>query len=437
MSRSRPRLARALVGAVAVVGATALLAGCSGSGGSGAAPAASYTAAPKDLKADITYATWDQTQSKAIQANVKGFNEQYPGITVNIDVTPYDTYFTKLQTQASSNTMPDVFWMNGPNFQLYADNGKIAPITGEVEAGAIDPKNYPEALVDLYSVKGVRYGVPKDFDTIGLWYNEAIFKQAGVDVPTADWTWDDFQTAAKTISSKLSSKGIYGAVGGMDGQTTYYNTIFQAGGSVLTDDGKKSGYADAATQAGIGFWRDLIASKGSPSIAQLTDTPADQWFVSGKAAMFMSGDWSRTAIADSPIKDDVQVVPLPMGKERATVIHGVTNAVAATGKNLQAAQAFQVYLASKEAQQQQGDMGAIIPAFTGTQDAFAKSMGDVDLQVFLDELDYAKPLPSSANTAAWNALETKYLPGVFAGSEPVDSTLKTLATQMDDALAKE
>ncbi|MFD1722862.1 ABC transporter substrate-binding protein [Amnibacterium endophyticum] len=436
MSRTdHPRVRRA-IGAAAVLGAAALLTACSSGGGGGPAPAASYSPAPKDLKADITYAIWDQTQAKAIEANIKGFNEEYPDISVNVDVTPYDTYFTKLQTQASSNTMPDVFWMNGPNFQLYADNGKIAPITGEVDAGAIDPKNYPAALVDLYTVDGVHYGVPKDFDTIGLWYNRAIFTQAGVAEPTADWTWSDFQDAAKTITSKLRSKGIYGAVGGMDGQTTYYNTIFQAGGSVLTDDGKKSGYDEPATQAGITFWRDLIASKGSPSIAQLTDTPADQWFVSGKAAMFMSGDWSRSAIADSPVKDDVQVVPLPKGKERATVIHGVTNAVAASGKNLQAAQAFQVYLASKAAQQQQGDMGAIIPAFTGTQDAFAKSMPGVDLQVFLDELAYAKPLPSSANTAAWNALETKYLPGVFAGSEPVDPTLKTLATQMDAALAK-
>lgn len=433
----RPITRRALAGLAGVAAAGLLLAGCSSAGAAGGAPSGGYTPAPKDLKATITYALWDQTQVKAIKANLAGFNKEYPGVTVNVDVTPYDTYFTKLQTEASSNTMPDLFWLNGPNFQLYADNGKVEPITGEIKAGAIDPANYSKALVDLYTANGVHYGVPKDFDTIGLWYNKALLAKAGVAAPTADWTWSDFQQAAKAVSAKLNGQGVYGAVAGMDGQTTYYDTIFQAGGSVLSADGKKSEYASPATKQGIAFWRDLIASKGSPSIKQLTDTPADQWFVSGKAAMYIGGDWARSEIADSPIAKDVQVAPLPKGVERATVIHGVSNVVAAGSKNKQAAQALQVYLASKAAQQQQGDMGAVIPAFNGTQASFAKSMPGVDLQVFLDEVAYAKPLPVSKNTAAWNALEAKYLPGVFAGSSPVDSTLQALQSDMDKALAKE
>ncbi|GAA2753662.1 ABC transporter substrate-binding protein [Amnibacterium kyonggiense] len=433
---SHPVTRRALVGLAGAATAGLLLAGCSSPGGSGGAPSGDYTAAPKDLKASITYALWDQTQVKAIQANLAGFKKEYPNISVNVDVTPYDTYFTKLQTEASSNTMPDLFWLNGPNFQLYADNGKVEPITGEIKAGAIDPKNYPSALVDLYTANGVHYGVPKDFDTIGLWYNKALFAKAGVAVPTSDWTWDDLTTAATTISSKLKGQGIYGVAAGMDGQTTYYDTIFQAGGNVISADGKKSEYASDATKKGIVFWRDLIASKGSPSVKQLTDTPADQWFVSGKAAMLIGGDWGRSEIAAAPIAKDVQVAPLPKGEQKATVIHGVSNVVAAGSRNKQAAQALQVYLASKAAQQQQGDMGAVIPAFNGTQDSFAKSMPGVDLQVFLDELAYAKPLPVSKNTAAWNALEAKYLPGVFAGTSPVDSTLEQLQTEMTAALAK-
>jgi multiple sugar transport system substrate-binding protein len=46
----------------------------------------------------------------------------------------------------------------------------------------------PEALVKLYTYDGKHYGVPKDFDTIGVFYNKKIFKDAGVELPTADWT---------------------------------------------------------------------------------------------------------------------------------------------------------------------------------------------------------------------------------------------------------
>ena len=427
---------RALLGAVAALGAAALLAGCSTSSGASSA-SGDYEEAAKDTKATLTYAVWDENQVKAIKANLAGFNEEYPDIKVNVDVTPFANYWTKLQTQGSSDTLPDLFWMNGPNFQLYAANGKLAPITGEVEAGAIDPDQYSSALNELYTYDGTQYGVPKDFDTIGVWMNKALFDKAGVPMPSKDWTWDEFQQTGAELSEKLEADGAYGAAGGMDGQTTYYDTIFQAGGSVVSSDGKQSEYDTKASEAGLQFWTDLIESGASPSIKQLTDTTADQWFTSGKLAMYQGGSWFRSALTGTDLEKDVVVYPLPKGKEQATVIHGVSNVVAEGSKDKAAAQALQAYLASKPAQQQQGDMGAVIPAYEGTQDAFTKTMPDADLQVFLDAVDYAKPLPVSKNTAAWNTLETNLLPSAFDGSEPVDQVTEKLAQEMDAALAKE
>ncbi|MFZ7089423.1 ABC transporter substrate-binding protein [Curtobacterium sp. RRHDQ10] len=431
-SRAARRIAAGIAGAA--VGAL-LLAGCSSSSGASSS-SSSYSKPDKDVSANLTYAVWDQNQVKAIKANLDGFNKLYPNIKVNVDVTPYATYFTKLQTEASSSTLPDLFWMNGPNFQLYAANGKIAPITGEVKAGAIDPSNYSKSLDQLYTYDGTQYGVPKDFDTIGVWMNKALFDQAGVAMPSKDWTWDDFQKTGAELSEKLKAQGAYGAAAGMDGQTTYYDTIFQAGGSVINADGTKSEYNTPAAQQGIEFWTDLIKSGASPTIKQLTDTTADQFFTSGKLAMYQGGSWFRAALEGTDLEKDVVVYPLPKGKERATVIHGVSNVVAANSKHMQAAQALQVYLAGKTAQQQQGDMGAVIPAYEGTQSAFTKSMPDADLQVFLDSVAYAKPLPVSKNTAAWNTLETNLLPSAFDGSEPVADVTKQLASQMDAALAK-
>ncbi|MGW4489348.1 ABC transporter substrate-binding protein [Amycolatopsis sp. NPDC004368] len=427
---------RALAAVAGTVAAAATLAACS-SGSSASTSDSAYSAPDANVSANLTYAVWDQTQVKAINANLAEFNKKYPNIKVNVDVTPYTNYFTKLQTEASSDSLPDVFWMNGPNIQLYASNGKIEPITGEVKAGAIDPKNYPASLDQLYTLDGVQYGVPKDFDTIGVWINKALFAEAGVPIPSKDWTWADLQSTAAQISQKLASKGIYGISAGMDGQTTYYNTIFQSGGSVISPDGKKSAYDDPKTAKGIQFWTDLVKSKAMPTIKQLTDTTGDQWFVSGKSAMYQGGSWARSEVAAAPIAKDVAVLPVPKGDQQATVIHGLSNVVAANSPNKQAAQALQVFLASKEAQQQQGDLGAVIPAYNGTQDAFTKSMPGVDLQLFLDEVSYAKPLPVSKNTAAWNTLETNLLPDAFDGTKPVDAVLKDLASQMNADLAKE
>lgn len=202
------------------------LTGCSSGGGQ---EATRSDVASADTSASITYAIWDKIQLPAIEENIVDFNKFYPEIEVTVNLTPFAQYWTKLQTQASSDTLPDVFWMNGPNFQLYASNGQLAPVTALIDAERIEPSNYPKALVDMYRFEDVQYGVPKDFDTIALWYNKAILDEAGVAAPTDTWTWDDFNTAAKTVSDKLRSQGIYGVVADVSGQTgpttRYYKPV--------------------------------------------------------------------------------------------------------------------------------------------------------------------------------------------------------------------
>ncbi|MFI5084821.1 MAG: ABC transporter substrate-binding protein [Actinomycetales bacterium] len=407
--------------------------------GGGSTPGAQSGPAPSDLKSDITYSYWDVNQKPAMDKVIAQFNEKYPNIKVTSEITPWAQYWTKLQTQGSSNTLPDVFWMNGPNFQLYATNGQLQPLTSLTDSKQVDPANYPDSLNKLYSTGGKQYGVPKDFDTIALWYNKAIFAKAGVPLPTGSWTWDDFHKAAKTISDKLKDQGIYGVATNLSGgQEGYYDSILQAGGNVISADGKKSGYDDPASIKGLQLWADLIADGSSPTLAQMSDTPANKWFDNGKAAMEWTGTWQVSEIKASPVSADASVVPLPSGTQKATVIHGLANVVSAKSKNMQAAEAFQAFLGTKAAALTQADMGAANPAFNGTQQAFVDSVPSFNIKVFEDAANqYALPFPVSKNTAAWNQLETDLLPDAFSGKKPVADVAKDLADKMNALLAKE
>lgn len=225
-------------------------------------------------------------------------------------------YWKKLRTQAQGNELPDVFWMNGPNIQLYAGNGMLAPIDKVTDAG-VKWSDYPEALVKLYTYDGKHYGVPKDFDTIGVFYNKKIFKDAGVELPTADWTWDDFHDKAKKISDWGKSKGIYGCATTIngDGQGTYYNTIFQAGGFVIKDD--KSGFDDPKSIEGLQCWADWVKDGSVASPKVITDTKPSQMFKSGKSAMYWSGDWTASELAEEfkGHENDYDVIVLPKKRQ--------------------------------------------------------------------------------------------------------------------------
>ncbi|WP_457965183.1 sugar ABC transporter substrate-binding protein [Arthrobacter sp. D1-29] len=386
---------------------------------------------------ELRFAMWNQAQSEVMKTIVADFNKTNPNIKVNVEVTPFDNYWTKLQTEASSGNQPDVFWMNGPNFQLYASNGQLEPLDDVIDGNKIDPANYPESLNKLYSYEDKQYGVPKDFDTVGLWYNKKIFDQAGETYPADNWTWEDYKSTAKRISDKLKDQGIYGtAIRAGDAQMTYYNSIPQAGGFVISEDQKKSGYDDPNTIKGLKLFADLMADGSAPTAQQLTDTRGDKWFASGRAAMIWGASFEAPVF--SAIKDDIQVVPLPRDSKQATVIHGLAHVISANSKSKAAAKTFLAYLGSKEASETWSKSGTVIPSFKGSQDAYLASNPQWNLQVFLDAAEnYAVPYPVSKNTAEWNKLEKDILSGVWTGQKTAEEAGKELAAKMNETLAKE
>src|SRR5688572_10992281 len=136
----------------------------------------------------ITYAIWDNNQLPAHEQIIAAFEAEHPNINVEPQVVPWGNYWDKLQTAVAGGEAYDVFWMNGPNFPVYASKGVLMDLQDTIDAAQIDMSVFPEALLKVYTYDGKVYGMPKDFDTIALFYNKAIFDAAGVAYPTADWT---------------------------------------------------------------------------------------------------------------------------------------------------------------------------------------------------------------------------------------------------------
>ncbi len=384
----------------------------------------------------LRYSIWDKNQAPAMQQIVTEFKKTHPNINVNIEVTPYAQYWTKLETAATGGSAADVFWMNGPNFIKYASNGILTPIDDQISTDKVDLNNYPAALVTLYTFNGKHYALPKDFDTVGLWYNKTLFDAAGVKYPDASWNWTTLQDAAKKLTNP--AKGVWGIAAQLADQEGFYNTIPQNGGYVISADRKSSGYDKPETIAGLKFWTDMIQAKSSPSLAQMTDTPPLSMFESGKVAMLYAGSWDAIEFAQNQYtKDKVDVTVLPQGKQRATVIHGLGNVIYANTQHAQEAWEFVKFLGSQEAAEIQAKTGTVIPAYTGTQADWVKAYPSFHVQAYIDELAYAVPYPVSKNTAAWGDVQTKLLTKVWAGQMTVEDGARQLAQQMNQLLAQE
>ena len=70
------------------------------------------------------------------------------------------------------------------------DAGLLLNLNDYIEGDEnIDMAKYYEDIVELYTNDdGIHYAIPKDYDTVALWYNKTIFDEAGMEYPTNDWT---------------------------------------------------------------------------------------------------------------------------------------------------------------------------------------------------------------------------------------------------------
>jgi multiple sugar transport system substrate-binding protein len=400
---------------------------------SSAASAAAASSAPASAPAEavtIKYAFWDANQQPAIEKQIAAFEAIHPNIKVQTEVTPWTDYWTKLQTALAGGAGPDVLWMNGPNFPVYAAAGALEQLNVDVSA-------YPQSLVNLYTYSGSLYAVPKDFDTIALYYNKALFDKAGVAYPTADWTWDDLRAAAKkltiTSNGKVTQAG-FAAIPSF--QEVYFDLIAQNGGNPLSPDGLKSNLADPAVCDALQFLYSIQKDGSSLSAAEMQ---SNQWevgnlFGAGKIAMDFGGSWR--VLPFSQASPTIDVAPLPKGKQRATIIHGVGQAVWAGGPHKDAAKEFVTWLGTKDAQTIFANESANIPAMNGLQQKWVASVPTMKLQTFLDELSYAVPLPVTPKGFEWVTAQDQVYQSVWLGTTPADQMCQKAAEAADAALSK-
>jgi multiple sugar transport system substrate-binding protein len=395
-------------------------------------------AAKKDdtAKIEINYAFWNRTQEPAIRKIADNFESTHPTIKINLEVIPYKQLWTKLEVASQGGSAPDIFWMNGDNFIKYAKNDMLLPLNDKIENDNFDMSVYPRTFIEYYSYHGKSYGIPKDWDTIGLFYNKELFDAAHEPYPTADWNWDKLVEVAGKLTNK--EKNIWGIAASCTDQQGFFNTIYQNNGYVLSGDKKSSGYDKRETIKGVQCWVDLIQKGFSPTYQQMTDTKPEDLFASGKVAMIYAGSWMSKKFMDSEsISGKFNVEVLPKMEKRATIIHGVSNVIYKETKHPDEAWEFIKYMGGREAGEILAKEASLIPANKEAVPLYYESYKNLNLNIFTDQLEHAIWFPVSTDSMKWILLQQKYMAKAWAGEMSVEQACKTLAKEMNEALANE
>jgi arabinogalactan oligomer/maltooligosaccharide transport system substrate-binding protein len=343
------------IAATALVAALGLtIAACGGDGeGNG-------TNSSGELSGTVTF--WDtsnEAEKPTYKALAEGFTKLHPKVKVKYVSVPFGEANAKFKNAAGGNSgAPDVMRTEVAWVADFASLGYLAPLDG-TPAIENEVDWLPQAAAST-KYEGKTYAVPQVIDTMALFYNKKMLKDAGVEVPK---NIDELKAVSKKISEKSPGKtGLY-----LRGDDPYWflSFLYGEGGDMVDAKSKTVTIDDASGVKAYKTIKDLVDSK-----AAITDA-SDGWnnmqnaFKSGKVAMMLNGPWAiADARAGAQFKDpaNLGIAPVPAGSAAQGSPQGGWNlSVYAGSKNLNASYEFAKYMSSAKVQQQTTEKLSLLP----------------------------------------------------------------------------
>jgi len=364
-----------------------------------------------------------------------------PNIKVNVDVSGWDGYWEKLKTLFAGNTPPDIFVMDGPLFQDWYSRGVLLNLQPYIDAtpGFLDGF-YPQALQNYKTPDGY-YGMPRDFQTVVMFYNKDMFDAAKIPYPTADWTYEDFRRIAKELTKDTNGDGTIEQWGFgtdlWDMELFWSEAIWAYGGDIISADLTKTLIGEPKARDAWHLIADMHKDGSIPS----PDTAAQfggDLFQPGAAAMWPIGHWAVPSYSEVNFKFDV--VPMPKGPAgQATSVNSAGFVVAKDAKNPDAAWEFIKYAMGPDGQTKLAELGFAIPVLKSIAEspAFLNQKGPaINQQVFLDSIKFAHVKPSFKGYEQWATVVGDGLLPVWNGLQEIDPTLDEVVPAADEVLTQ-
>lgn len=250
----------------------------------------------------------DRTSGRGLweETCIQNFVAEHPNVTVETEFLADDPYKVKIQTYMAANDVPDVFFAwSASNYMTPLINGNfIVPLN----SADYDSYNFMAGAREAFTYDGILYGLPSQEDFWVMYFNEKIFEENNVAIPT---NWDEWLTAVKAFNDAGVTPIALNGGDKWSLVVVWQNIIDQlcagpekvraalAGDITFSDTPE---FAEA-----LKLFREMIDANGfQQSFLTADEATAQNLFTSGQAAMYLWGSWSMSMAEDQQISEDVR-----------------------------------------------------------------------------------------------------------------------------------
>jgi multiple sugar transport system substrate-binding protein len=295
----------------------------------------------------IQYAFWGNPTAIGIEKDIiEEFEKANPTIKVQPIAVAYNDYHTKLLTLLAGGKAPDVMRIDSYFFADFMNARALKDITNMIKSSKLGlSKYYQSGLGDCKKNKRY-YGLPWGTAPTYMLLNLKMFKEAGIPLPSEEWTYNDFLQIAKKICKGAGAERQYGYAFTTAGIEHVLPFVWRNGGDLFDKKRKKFTLDQPEAYKAIQGVADLVKAGVFPDPAQFPSAGViDRWMSNNKVAM---QEVTAAGILSMQNMEGFQfeVLPVPGTAQypRANMYKSNVVGISRTTKKQQAAWAFLKFL---------------------------------------------------------------------------------------------
>jgi multiple sugar transport system substrate-binding protein len=312
---------------------------------------------------EITLSGWQSnpTETQLLKKVIDQFEAKYPHIKVKHEVIN-SQYMDVIKTRLIGEVAPDVFYLDAFEAPLLMKYQVLEPLNPYIKP-EFQLADFEPNLLNAFKQNGKIYGIPKDFSTLALLYNQTAFSKANIPQPPKTWAeLKDYSKKLTLDDNQDSRNEQYGF--GIAPELPRQQFVIQAFGGELVD---RHHYAAFATPAGLrGLQLVIDQYRNDRSAAQPSDVGAssiDDMFGQGRAAMILSGAWAIPYLKETFPKLKFSIAEVPtINRKKGTMVYTVAYVMNRQSKHKEAAWKLIAHLTSQEGMKTSGNQGFALPS---------------------------------------------------------------------------
>lgn len=381
----------------------------------------------------------------AIEERIAQFEEE-TGITVNLEIIPYEDALPRWSAAIESGNVPDVSFFGYQEVGQFYQQDLLMDVSDLVAEIQETNGEMTASLVDAVTFEDAQWSVPFWSEATVLYYREDLFEAAGLE--GAPETWEEFLEYAEILTDPAA--GVYGAGfgigrGNSDSEWWFRDLLWSHGAYLFDETGSAAAINSEEGTLVFNWIEDFFneANVNPPGVIGWDDGGNNQAYLSGQSAMVINvGSIYFALVNDRPDLLEVTGIGLVPGGPEGRYIAGISNnlGIFKESDNPEQAKELIAYLLDQEWQAEwvEASGSQVVPVYPELSEAeFWQTEAG---QVFTETPQYylflgaEGPFIPAAGEVFNSRMLTDALESVIVGGTSVEDALAALEANINEVL---